>query len=432
MVIPTNCRLIRFSSMNPFRCARLLPTIFLAASLTSIITANRSLLAAEQPVEKDVVQITNPKSLGVDHLPVERIRVGIPEDYKPCLAKLPNGELLLTGFYASKQGGVPAEYCFLYRSSDGGRTWSKRRQLEILGREPYFSVISDGTLFISTHVLTAARGNTEGYTYSYLYRSTDGGRNWQGTKIAYSKILAEARKDGKRPEKATAITGRNVLELHDGSLLFTVASQHGSETLWRSQDKGITWDKTQTCNFDTLDHANYAWAVLQESTLWQAPDGQLLAVCRVSSKSYPPLQGGDIPQTNVDHYERMVLYRSEDEGHNWKYEEIGSYYGEMYQHLLRLNDDRLLFTFTMRAAVDPQKPPLGVRAVLGVEKPDGFVFQFQQDRIELDTKTAPGQHSGGGFGNTVEFDDGTLVTSCSYRLADTTTHCEVIRWKLKN
>ena len=27
-------------------------------------------------------------------------------------------------------------------------------------------------------------------------------------------------------------------------------------------------------NFDTLDHANYPWAVLQESTLWQAPDGQ--------------------------------------------------------------------------------------------------------------------------------------------------------------
>ena len=242
---------------------------------------------------------------------------------------------------------------------------------------------------------------------------------------------AAARKDGKRPEKATAITGRNVLELNDGSLLFTVASQNGSETLWRSQDKGVTWDKTLTCNFDTVDSANYPWAVLQEATLWQAPDGQLLAVCRVSSKAFPALEGTDIPQENVDHYERMVLYRSKDEGRNWKYEEIGSHYGEMYQHLLRLNDGRLLFTFTMRAAVEPQKPPLGVRAVLGVEQPDGFVFQFQQDRIELDTKTALGQHSGGGFGNTVQLDDGTLVTACSYRLADSTTHCEVIRWQLE-
>ena len=57
----------------------------------------------------------------------------------------------------------------------------------------------------------------------------------------------------------------------------------------------------------------------------------------------------------------------------------------------------------------------------GFEKPDGFVFDFQHDRIELDTKTALGQHSGGGFGNTVQLDDGTLVTSYSYRQADAQT-----------
>jgi hypothetical protein len=58
----------------------------------------------------------------------------------------------------------------------------------------------------------------------------------------------------------------------------------------------------------------------------------------------------------------------------------------------------------------------------------------------LDTKTparlAAGYHggpflgSGGGFGPTVQLDDGMLVTSYSYRGEDAETHLEVIRWRL--
>ena len=417
-------RLFCFNFPSSDRAFVLAVTLALAGLVFPILAA------ADQPTQNDVVQVKNPKTLGVDQLSVERIPIGISEDYKPCLVKLPDGELLLTGFYAPNAGGVPAEYCFQYRSHDGGRKWSQRRRLDILGREPYFSVVSDGTLFISTHVLPTARGNSEGYTYSYLYRSTDRGVTWEGTKIPYDEILAAARKDGKRPDKATAITGRNVLELSDGTLLFAVGSQYGSETLWRSWDHGETWDRTLTCNFDTVDIANYRWSVLQEATLWQAPNGQLLALCRVNSKELPALVGTDVPQSTIDHYERVVLYRSKDGGRNWSYEEVGSHYGEMYQSVLRLKDRRLLFTFTVRAAVEPNKPPLGVRAVLGEEKSDGFQFDFQHDRIVLDTKTAPGQFSGGGFGNTVQLNDGTLVTACSYRTAENRTRCEVIRWRL--
>jgi len=54
-------------------------------------------------------------------------------------------------------------------------------------------------------------------------------------------------------------------------------------------DKGKTWDKTQTCEFDTLDIASYPCSVLQESTLWQSGNGNLLAVCRVTARSFSPL-----------------------------------------------------------------------------------------------------------------------------------------------
>ena len=151
-------------------------------------------------------------------------------------------ELLLVGI--QRKDRALAECVFQYRSTDGGKTWSGRKQLDMLGREPYLSKISDGTLFVSTHVLPNAPGNDSGYTFCYLYRSTDGGRTWQGTKIAYGEVLRKVRKDSKFLEKAPTATGRNVLELKDGTLVFSVGSQYGSETLWRSPDKGKTWDKT--------------------------------------------------------------------------------------------------------------------------------------------------------------------------------------------
>jgi len=97
----------------------------------------------------------------------------------------------------------------------------------------------------------------------------------------------------------------------------------------------------------------------------------------------------------------------------------------MYMSLLRLRDQRLLLTFTVRDL----HPPLGLRALLGTETDDGFEFDFAHDRLMLDTRTPIGKYQGGGFGPTVQLDDGTLVTSYSYRGDDDKTHLEVIRWK---
>ncbi|MDA0591235.1 MAG: hypothetical protein O3C17_24910, partial [Planctomycetota bacterium] len=101
-------------------------------------------------------------------------------------------------------------------------------------------------------------------------------------------------------------------------------------------------------------------------------------------------------------------------------------YGEMYMSLLLLQDKRLLLTFTVRDL----KPPLGVRAIIGTETDDGFEFDFSHDRIMLDAKTPIGTPQGGGFGPTVQLDDGKLVTSYSYRSADGKSHVEVVRWEL--
>ena len=80
--------------------------------------------------------------------------------------------------------------------------------------------------------------------------------------------------------------------------------------------------------------------------------------------------------------------------------------------LLRLQDKRLLLTFTVRDL----KPPLGVRALVGAETDDGFEFDFAHDRLMLDVRTPIGKYQGGGFGPSVQLDDGTLVTSYVFAL----------------
>ena len=90
-------------------------------------------------------------------------------------------------------------------------------------------------------------------------------------------------------------------------------------------------------------------------------------------------------------------------------------------------DGRLVL---QRATVRALRPPLGVHAVLGKEVPDGFRFDFEHDRLVIDQKTPVGNPSGGGFGPTVQLDDGTLVTSYSWRTADDQIQLEVARWRL--
>ena len=385
-------------------------------------------LAAERSgPSSDQVKVENPSRIGVSSLDVQRVPVGITQDYKPCLARLPDGELLFVGFHTT--GGVPNEYSFLYRSADGGRTWSKRHRLDLVGREPYLSVTRDGTVFISTHVLTSARGATEDYGYSYLYRSTDRGRTFEPITIGHD-LIPGARPGGKWPGRPLIATGRNVLELADGTLVFAVGAPHGAEYLWRSRDGGQNWDRSLACTFGSIDMAEQTFPIFGEAFLHQAPNGDLLAVCRVILKFFPPIPGTTVPPQKTDQWERMILYRSSDGGKTWALGEIGSWYGEMYPSVLTLQSGDILFTFTVRAPVGPKLRHLGLRAVLGERTNDGFRFDFDRDRIILETRSAPKVSSGGGFGPTVQLDDGTLVSCYSYRTADNRLHPEVVRWRL--
>ena len=366
---------------------------------------------------QDPIGVRNRRVIAADTIACQRIPLGEKGDYKPSLVVLPSGELLATMFHGYRRdGGKILEQTLLFRSSDGGRTWSGPEKLDLLGREPYLTALRDGTVLVTGHLLTQDERNQHGYTHSYLHRSEDAGRNWTTVSV---------RPEQCRP-RTTVLTTRNILQLADGSLLFGV-SEHAPKSqnvFWRSTDGGRSWPEKYPAHFEQVPE-NYPWTILGEAHLWQAMSGKIYAILRVGANNSWPLTGTQDPGNN-DQSERMIIYSSVDRGRNWKKVRDLGKYGQMYPAMLRLGQGHLLLTFTQRAIGDP----LGVRASLGRETRDGFSFDLKRDQILVDAKTPSGQRSGGGFGPTVRLADGTLVTAYTYRDADDHTRGEVARWRL--
>jgi len=381
--------------------------LFYAAFITG-----PTLLAADDG--DSTIAIHNPLYLPPGSIACERIPLGQPDDYKACIARMPDGELLLTAFRQHiLEGNKILEQMLLFRSHDGGKSWSMPEELNLPGREPYLTVLPDGTIFITCHLLSQDIRNKWSYTCGFLHRSTDRGHTWESIRIE---------SEGIKPN-ASGLSTRNVLKLANGTLILGVdyTGGNGPYFIWRSTDNGRTWDKTQKCTPNDFQSENSFFS--GETWIWQARSGKIWALVRVNSDEIP-IKGHPIKGKN-DESDHFIIYSSSDNAKTFdRINDFGDY-GEMYMSLLRLQDKRLLLTFTVRDL----NPPLGVRAIPGVETDDSFTFDFAHDRIMLDTKTGS-RNQGGGFGPTVQLDDGTLVTSCSYRGEDNKTHLEVIRWKL--
>lgn len=356
-------------------------------------------LRAEE-ARDDEIAVVKRKVLGFEKLACERIPLGEADDYKPSIAQLPSGELLLTAFHQHPRAeNKVLEQNLLFRSQDGGKTWSAPEKLELLGREPYLTVLKDGTLFMTGHLLANDMCNKWGYTTGFVHRSTDDGHTWESLRIESEEI---------KP-RASNHSSRNVLELANGDLLLGVDYDGGGGPylMWRSTDGGRSWDKQRTCQ--PRDFKSVYGFFGGETCLWQARSGKVWALVRVDSNELPikdrPIKAGN---DQADHF---ILFSSTDAGRTFdRIRDFGDY-GEMYMSLLRLQDRRLLLTFTVRDL----HPPLGVRALLGEETEHGFTFDFDHDRLQIDARTPLDQPQGGGFGPSVQLKDGTLVTSYSYR-----------------
>jgi hypothetical protein len=476
-------------------------------------------------ITNEPIEIINPVQIGTSQLQAQRIPLGEPGFYKPSISLLDDGELLLTVagprqyVYSDRPPELQKhiEHAFLYRSTDGGITWSQPQQLPAhSSREAHLTILKNGTIIMNAHCVQKQQTNPQHYGHTVLHRSEDRGKTWEtkdilmrdmpGAKTTvdikgcrdkvdainagrdiiefddgdyYYRSWGPGRvKEGLDPigdrksirvralleiGDCTYIPGpwvelplvtednlhdcdigqmiggsHNVLELDDGTVLCAITTREGYERIWISKDSGKTWDKNTIATFEgfTLKDPQLYWCGLfQEAFLFKGDTDKIYAILRVDDRYFPPEPGEKRPEGNhEDQSDCMHIFQSSDQGKTWTNRKSLGTYGEMYPSIIKLQDSRLLLTYTVRN----WNPSLGVRAVLGYEDEDGLHFDLETDRIVLEDKTAEGEYSGGGFGNTVQLADGTLVTPYTYMdknkqasgndLAG--SRLELVRWEL--
>ncbi|MDP7206280.1 MAG: sialidase family protein, partial [Pirellulaceae bacterium] len=132
------------------------------------------------------IHVVNPLTLPKGPLPAVRTSLGIANDYKPWIARLPGGDLLVVAFCFGAVEGVDGymERAVFWRSHNGGRTWGPRvERQDVHGREFALNVLRDGTILMPCHLLARDVSNTSNYTHSKLFRSEDGGLRWTEIRI---------------------------------------------------------------------------------------------------------------------------------------------------------------------------------------------------------------------------------------------------------
>ena len=137
-------------------------------------------LAQAEIITNEPIEVINPRQIGIKWLDAERIPIGEPDFYKPNVALLDDGELLLTvmgpfkNVFPNRPHGKHKYHmdALLYRSKDGGRTWIESGLLPP-GKESHLTVLKDGIIMSNAHLLQKLKLNPVHYCHSVVSRSED-------------------------------------------------------------------------------------------------------------------------------------------------------------------------------------------------------------------------------------------------------------------
>jgi len=285
-------------------------------------------------------------------LPAQRAQIA--RGYgKPVLARLPNGELLASGFFNHKD---EPEYTYpdgrrahdpehtwqieeaaLMRSRDDGGTWSAPTLLGLPGRVSTLTCVADGTVLLTC-------GDA-------MYRSEDGGHAWSPCEIDWDSFAPPA-----CPRRGFGETS-GVVAVPDGRLAISCfALKQEPQTVYdwnayliRSADDGRTWGDASL-----ITHTD-------EVSLLPQPDGQLLAFPRVDTMYARDIWG--VGGQTGEGGDTVTISRSGDGGRTWSEpRRIGLGMAQVPAFPLQLPDGRLLLIYGNRQF------PFGCQAVASRDK----------------------------------------------------------------
>jgi photosystem II stability/assembly factor-like uncharacterized protein len=234
-----------------------------------------------------------------------------------------------TGTFAG--GGLWARHGGnLYLSPDGGASWSRGT----IGPNPIAVVVFDAQHAWAVSAGSGSTGNTGDPSQDVLHyvvsRTTDGGGSWQPVDLP-----------GNFPETAPAFS---FVDAQHGYLLIAPERfSNGDAVEFATSDGGASWQQVGTAQSTALQYARM-FAATANGTLWAgaeatatgAGNGDLLQVSRDGGASWQPvrllgqdvLSNGDYllaPPTvlgstvivSVASADKLVFYRSTDDGQSW-------------------------------------------------------------------------------------------------------------------
>jgi hypothetical protein len=357
-----------------------------------------------------------------DQIPCERVQVGRRMGYKPNVQRLSTGELIMLNFHShgETQGapdGSMSEHMVLHRSKDDGKTWSSGHIQGVYGREPYLNVLSGDVMLATGHVLAADVNNPTKKVTCVIHRSTDGGKTWKTRPILPDMLPFE--------NLTRTYSSRNIIELPDGAYMLGMTGFYGRDCMMLSKDQGKTWQASKS-TFHGYDTPSYVYSAYAEGILYRMPEGRLLLFARMTPRIMTFTQEikgladfSRLGETDkhFDQFDAEIIFESKDNGITWEPVCGIPLIGCMYPSVTPMGNRRHLMTFTKRVPGDGLR--MGVYATLLTENKDGsFAVNLDKDLIVIDEKTDDAFQTGGGFGNTLPLDDGSMLSVYSYYHVD--------------
>ena len=332
---------------------------------------------------------------------------------KPIIQRMPNGDLLASGFCSIRERRNPRypdahEESALFRSHDEGRTWSEPRLLGIPGRISQMSVLSGG------EVVMAVNGGRQPVVQDVLYRSDNGGESFVECEVPWDEFSRDNRPGVGRTYGET----NGVLELPDGTLLVVCCTIRPpierytdfNAYIIRSADRGRTWgDASFVLNTDEIE-------------LLQSPGGKLLGFARLDTSYSRDVwgQGGQIGEGG----DQMALMESTDFGRTWTDPRpIGLGMAQIPGFPLMLPDGRLLLIYGNRQF------PFGCQVIASTDM--GLTWDLEHFLM----LAWASWDNYGGHPRSILMDDGSVITGYYARYfkenvktinQDIVSHC--LRW----
>ena len=356
------------------------------------------LFASETVVEDYPLQVVNPERLP-ELLPATISRLAGRYIFKPHIGRLDDGQIVMFAdhthpeeIYTSQNVDGPSRslttHAVLYRSNDEGLHWERGRHVPemIGGHEPSVTIVDD-VLFVVTNIHGSGWFPSpyaeRDHSYVVIHRSVDGGRTFTNT--IFDREVTGAGIDERID------TTRNILQLPDGRLWMGLAlgTRHQAVV---SGDQGLTWEFVET-EVKGAHYEDVSRGFFGESLLFYTNSGQLMMLVRVDYThvrfSEPladdPNYGGG---TLTDNFDGEVLFTSIDDGRTWTPTQAIGFPALMYPSIVNLEDNRMLFTYTVREIPPPGTgsiyPHVGLQAIVVEEHDDGTLdFDFSRDVIVI-------------------------------------------------